>query len=302
MDAFFRLANADLQTWLAKKMPALGKGWWRRRVVKRLNANQQCIVAKKGLCTLHELDFAALIRTFEQNWQALNLPDDKLHLATELQAARNKWAHAARDLPADERYRDADTLGRFLGVIDALQETRRAVDSVKKAALAEMARREGWKPTSVSDESAVAPPIARLPSGENAAREKSAQALSAKHGWRLVKRNRAVYEDSAKKAGAVIRTSKPYDLNCDYWYTIDQQDKKRLADYGKGFLVLSFKDRDYCYAVPWKVIKEEWGDPRAKDGRWHIFVFFDAQGNAEISLSERSNRACVNAYKLRFLL
>lgn len=62
------------------------------------------------------------------------------HWVKELQTVRNKWAHASsRDVPSGEIYRDADTLGRVLGIIGGSAEAIASVEEVKTAAVKQLA-------------------------------------------------------------------------------------------------------------------------------------------------------------------
>ena len=138
-----RLATSDLARFLQKKLPELSDDWWEKHVIDRLSFQQQRIINERGISSLGKLDFAALLRVFDQNWYDLSnkfaFPREARNWVKELQTVRNKWAHMpAEELPASEVYRDADTLGRFLELIDANADTIEAVQAVKEAALSKM--------------------------------------------------------------------------------------------------------------------------------------------------------------------
>ena len=144
MNGLIRLATVELARFLADKLPALSEDWWQKHVMECLSFQQQRIVQERGHKTVPQLDFAALLRVLDQNWQelssALNLPREGRTWVKELQTVRNKWAHlSAEAMPAGEVYRDADTLGRLLVMIDATQASLDVIETSKAAAVKAMA-------------------------------------------------------------------------------------------------------------------------------------------------------------------
>ena len=144
MHDLIQTATAELAGFLLAHLPVLGDDWWTTHVEEHLSFQQQRMVQERGLGTLDQLDFAALLRVFDRNWyelsQALSLPREGRNWARELQTVRNKWAHlSAQTMPASDVYRDADTLGRFLVMLGAKREAVAAVDAAKTAALHDMA-------------------------------------------------------------------------------------------------------------------------------------------------------------------
>jgi ATP-dependent helicase HepA len=139
-----RLATGPLALFLEAKLPDLSRDWWDKHVVDRLSFQQQRTVIERDHKSLRQLDFAALLRVLDQNWYELSnlmrLPREGRTWVKELQTVRNKWAHLSSEaMPASEVYRDADTLGRLLGMINADRSSLDMVESVKTAALATMA-------------------------------------------------------------------------------------------------------------------------------------------------------------------
>ncbi|MDZ7581738.1 MAG: Swt1 family HEPN domain-containing protein [Deltaproteobacteria bacterium] len=70
------------------------------------------------------LDLAGLLHVLDQNWyqisSSLDLTSEARHFVKEMQTVRNRWAHADTEgFPADDIYRDLDTLQRFAVVIEA---------------------------------------------------------------------------------------------------------------------------------------------------------------------------------------
>lgn len=136
-------ATADLARYLSAKLPELSPDWWQKHVLDRLSFQQQRVAQERRFTTLQQFDFAALMRILDQNWYELSR--DIAHgreartWIKELQTVRNKWAHlSAETLPPSEIYRDADTLGRLLTVLEAAPETLTAIESAKALALSQM--------------------------------------------------------------------------------------------------------------------------------------------------------------------
>ena len=151
MHELIRTATAELAGFLAGHLPALGESWWKTYVEDRLSFQQQRTVRERGLTTLEQLDFAALLRILDQNWyelsQSLNLPREGRTWIKELQGVRNRWAHlSVAPVPAEDLYRDADTLSRVLVMLDGGPESISAVEAAKADALFRddgRARRDG---------------------------------------------------------------------------------------------------------------------------------------------------------------
>ncbi|WP_341864153.1 Swt1 family HEPN domain-containing protein [Gymnodinialimonas sp. 57CJ19] len=147
MNNELRIAASDLANFLQEELPNLSDEWWKKHVVDRLSFQQQRIVDEEKISSLRELDLAALLRVLDQNWYDLSnnlaFPREARNWVKELQTVRNKWAHlAAEGAPASEVYRDADTLGRFLALIDAERSSIEAVQVVKDSALEVMANQK----------------------------------------------------------------------------------------------------------------------------------------------------------------
>jgi hypothetical protein len=141
MNDLIQLATRELAQFLSAQLPALSEDWWNKHVVDRLSFQQQRMVQEVGLKSLQQLDFAALLRVFDHNWyelsNKLNLPREGRTWVKEMQTVRNKWAHlSAQAMPASEIYRDADTLGRLLGMLGAGQASIEVVELAKADAVA----------------------------------------------------------------------------------------------------------------------------------------------------------------------
>ena len=143
MHKLIHSATAELSAFLATHLPALGEAWWQTHVVDRLSFQQQRTVEERSLAKLDELDFAALLRILDQNWhelaQMLALPREGRTLVKELQSVRNRWAHqSASPIPAEDVYRDADTLERVFDLIGAAPDSVAAAEAIKSEALSDL--------------------------------------------------------------------------------------------------------------------------------------------------------------------
>ena len=119
MTELIRLSTPVLAEFLEEKLPVLRQDWWQELVVERLSYAQLRFVEDQDISSLRQLDFAALLRVFDQNWHELftssNLPRNARGWVKELQTVRNKWAHLSSEaIPPSEAYRDTDTLLRLL--------------------------------------------------------------------------------------------------------------------------------------------------------------------------------------------
>ncbi len=140
MYQLIHLATAAIAEFLAVQLPRLDADWWTVHVEDRLSFQQQRAVKERGLNTLEQLDFAALLRLLDQNWyelsRQLNFPREGRTWIRELQTTRNRWAHlSATPVSAQDFYRDADTLARVLDMIDAAPDAISAVEATKRDAL-----------------------------------------------------------------------------------------------------------------------------------------------------------------------
>ncbi|SFK15142.1 Helicase conserved C-terminal domain-containing protein [Desulfomicrobium apsheronum] len=148
MNELMQLAAVEIAKFLAKHLPSFSTNWWKLRVIDRLTFSQQRTARERNFSSLEQLDFAALLRTFDQNWNDLSYP---LSLAREgrswikeLQEVRNKWAHlSVQAMPPSEIYRDADTIGRVLEMLSADHKTLESVEMFKESLLASMAHSKG---------------------------------------------------------------------------------------------------------------------------------------------------------------
>ena len=144
MNMLINLATIELDQFLSRNLPKLTSDWWQKHVIDRLSFQQQRHVQERGYELLCDLDFAALLRVLDQNWfelsSELSLPKEARNWVKELHTVRNKWAHqSAKDVPASEIYRDADTLGRVLNILGADSNILTLVEAAKAKALSHLA-------------------------------------------------------------------------------------------------------------------------------------------------------------------
>ena len=72
MHNLIRAATPELARFLGEKLPGISADWWQKHVVARLSFQQQRVAEERGLSSLQQLDFAALLRVFDQNWYELS--------------------------------------------------------------------------------------------------------------------------------------------------------------------------------------------------------------------------------------
>ena len=143
MNELLHASGAVIALWLETKLPSLSPKWWVDNVFNRLTFQQQRLVEERCIKSLAGLDLAAVVRVLDQNWADLAgaepFPREARNWIKELQSVRNRWAHAPTGgLSATDAYRDADTLKRFLSVINADDALLNRVEEFKQATLARM--------------------------------------------------------------------------------------------------------------------------------------------------------------------
>jgi superfamily II DNA or RNA helicase len=132
----------QLTVFLERVLPPLFDDWWNKAVINTLSFQQKRRLEQRNIMSLGGLDLAGLLRVLDQNWyqisSSLNLASESRHFVKEMQAVRNRWAHAdAEGFPVDDIYRDLDTLQRFAVVIGAehklIQDLRETKTALLKA-------------------------------------------------------------------------------------------------------------------------------------------------------------------------
>ncbi|MBF0383557.1 MAG: hypothetical protein HQL69_21255 [Magnetococcales bacterium] len=116
--------NRQICKMLEDVLPTINQNWWEKCVINQLSFNQQKIVRENNSSILSDLDLAALLRIFDQNWYEIKnirqLPLDARNWLKECQTIRNRWAHLPSDgLKSADLYRDLDTVSRLLKAISS---------------------------------------------------------------------------------------------------------------------------------------------------------------------------------------
>jgi hypothetical protein len=133
---YLNQTNGLLVRFLENILSSFSDDWWEKNVVDKLSYTQSERVRKNNISSLDNLDLAALLRVFDQNWEELkqkcNFTYEDRHFVKEMSSVRNRWAHIpSGGYSADDTYRDFDTIQRFLkiigadkGIISELQNTK----------------------------------------------------------------------------------------------------------------------------------------------------------------------------------
>ncbi|MDB4712358.1 helicase-related protein [Verrucomicrobiales bacterium] len=138
MNDLLQLGIKDLSRFLGTHLPSLSDDWWKQNVINSLSFQQRQRADEKGFTDLCQLDLAALLRIFDQNWYDLsthlNLPREGRSWLKELQTVRNRWAHISSErITSDDTWRDADTLFRLLSITEPSQDTLGAIERFKSS-------------------------------------------------------------------------------------------------------------------------------------------------------------------------
>ncbi|MDR7086836.1 ERCC4-related helicase [Aeromicrobium panaciterrae] len=151
-----------IRDFLAENLPKMGPDWWDRGVIGALSFPQRSTARDRDWASLADLDFAALLRVLDQNWEFFRgrkfVSYDARNWVKEASSIRNRWAHQA---PGHEPapslvYRDIDTL--------ALLATELHADAAGTQALSE-ARVSASKDLAPSDTTTAQPPEYVQPHG-----------------------------------------------------------------------------------------------------------------------------------------
>ncbi len=137
MQSLFAEATKRLCSYLEEVLDTDEPDWWTKQVYPCLSFQQQRIVKEKKISSLARLDLSCLLRVLDQNWhfisQRRELSSEARHYVKEMQSVRNRWAHVGSlTVPADDVYRDLDTLERFVAVVGAEEGQIDAIRAVKR--------------------------------------------------------------------------------------------------------------------------------------------------------------------------
>lgn len=71
MNNLLHKSTLQIARYLGQKLPQLSQNWWETHVFQKLSFQQQRNVEARQGNALDQLDFAALIRVIDKNWQEL---------------------------------------------------------------------------------------------------------------------------------------------------------------------------------------------------------------------------------------
>ena len=135
----------QLCKWLDEKLPGINPSDWQNTLLLPvLEKNKRYQHPDKQDLSIKDLDLAALLKIFGDNWKGLqkqnNLPHDSFGYMKEMPNIRNRWAHqGSNGVPLEEMLRDADTMHRFLKLIDfpesRLNELHQLILEMRKQSL-----------------------------------------------------------------------------------------------------------------------------------------------------------------------
>jgi len=184
-----------------------GQDWWQVRVIRSLSTAQAGQVRARNLTTLEQLDLAALLRIFQQNFSELaywrKLPQEARTLSHFVIDLRNAEAHSAthgEEMDAEGAWRAADTVLRFVGHLGAEPGLAAQIGAARTAALRELANAQFGSATPASPTSSTAPaPAAATPPPPRAVQAQSVAAGST--------------DESPEELGPVAARLGPYTIH-----------------------------------------------------------------------------------------
>lgn len=142
MDGILDLVTRELIAVLAEALPPLSDDWWNLYVLDQLTSNQARHLGTSAPA-LESLDLAAALRVLTRNFIIIStkrgLSRDCKNFAFQVLDIRNRHAHRSMEaIAAEDRYRDLDTLERFVISIKAPDTTISSIRERKQAALIEL--------------------------------------------------------------------------------------------------------------------------------------------------------------------
>lgn len=132
--------STELRQFLNQNLAGRTDNWWQCYILDSLTFQQRRSLPEPHQPSLELLDFAALLRVFDQNWgelsSAVNLQREARSWLKETQSIRNRWAHQASIRPTPEDcYRDYDTLARLMRAIGADASLVHKLEELRQASL-----------------------------------------------------------------------------------------------------------------------------------------------------------------------
>lgn len=161
MQSLLHDCATELRRFLNQNLVGRTDNWWQCYILDSLTFQQRRSLPEPYQPSLDLLDFAALLRVFDQNWgelsSAVGLQREARSWLKETQSIRNRWAHQAGIQPSQEDcYRDYDTLARLMRSIGAdagfvlkLEESRQASLAVANAPTPHATTQGGFAPGTI---------------------------------------------------------------------------------------------------------------------------------------------------------
>ena len=123
MDSILDLVSKELVSVLSDALPSLSENWWNLYVLDQLTSNQARHL-RGATPSLEALDLSAALRVFTRSFVEISaqrdLSRDCKNFAFQVIYIRNRHAHRSIEpATAEDRYRDLDTLERFITLLKA---------------------------------------------------------------------------------------------------------------------------------------------------------------------------------------
>jgi len=146
MDSILDLVSKELVSVLSDALPSLSENWWNLYVLDQLTSNQARHL-RGATPSLEALDLSAALRVFTRSFVEISaqrdLSRDCKNFAFQVIDIRNRHAHRSIEpATAEDRYRDLDTLERFITLLKAPEATIQVIRRAKQTALLQLSATE----------------------------------------------------------------------------------------------------------------------------------------------------------------
>lgn len=136
MNEFLHASTIMLANWLGSKLPRIADNWWEQCVVDNLSVYQRERVFTENICSLEELDLAALLRVARKSWYEIRnvfyLPQRDRESLNDMFSVRNNWAHCAGIIPGkDDIENDAKILYKFASYFGGSEDYLNNINAFK---------------------------------------------------------------------------------------------------------------------------------------------------------------------------
>ncbi len=127
--------------------------------------------------------------------------------------------------------------------------------------------------------------------------------ISAREGRALQKRRHSMYADVDDTVHAVVVVSKRYEKDNGYWYAYHEEPQRRfLSQAANGYMVLGMTDKDFVFAVPFKVLETHWDDlfeTVTKDGRTYKHILtYENDGHFTLRVRNKGSEIPLTPYMI----